>query len=113
MTRDGRALVHAAVARDDRVGEQHQRDRAAQLGRLDEQLVEGALGLVAQHASGDVTLRLAKPRAEALAKRLDEKRRVRVRGARRAFTRRRGIGALGRSKPKRAPCRRSRPPREK
>ena len=37
---DGGALVHTAVGRDDRVGEQEERDRAAQLGGLDKQLVD-------------------------------------------------------------------------
>ena len=42
---DGGALVDAAVRGDDRVVKEQQRDRAAELGRLDEQVVEGALRL--------------------------------------------------------------------
>ena len=63
---DGGALVHAAVARDGGVGDELQRDGAAQLGRLDQQLVEHPLTIVAQHAPRHVPplLRLVSTRLE-------------------------------------------------
>ena len=73
---DGGALVDAAVRGDDRVVKEQQRDRAAELGRLDEQVVEGALRLVAHHAPRHIAVCLAQACAEALAQLLDERRRV-------------------------------------